>query len=200
MNSDSDQYAMQKKAVTIFASGAGSNAENCIRYFKDHASVAVNLIITNNPDAGVIAVAEKYLIPCIIIRKEEWKNIQHVITVLQQHKTDLIVLAGFLSLVPPELIRAYRHRIINIHPALLPAYGGKGMYGKFVHAAIIKNREKESGITIHEVDEIYDHGKILFQCSFAINDNDDAAAVEKKARALEYQYLPEVVEKLCLSL
>ncbi|MFI5172281.1 MAG: phosphoribosylglycinamide formyltransferase [Chitinophagales bacterium] len=198
MNSASDKLMKEKKNVAILASGTGSNAENLIQYFDGHPSIRIALIVTNNKDAGVIKIAEKYNIPYRIFLKQEWWDTFNIIYVFEGFKIDLIVLAGYLSLIPTEFIEAFKNRIINIHPALLPKYGGKGMFGNHVHRTVLYNKEKETGITIHEVDEIYDNGKILLQEKIPIAPDDDARSIEKKVRQLEYKYLPLVVEKLLL--
>lgn len=200
MNSDFEMHvAGGDHRIAIFASGAGTNAENCIRYFRTHASIYVALIVTNKPTAGVIEVAERYGIPYMIQETWDDEGAELLLSRLAQHRISFILLAGFLSLVPNELIRKFTGRIINIHPALLPAFGGKGMYGKRVHAAVYAAGVGESGITIHEVDEEYDHGKILFQAKVAIDGQDTPASIEEKVRALEYAHLPAVVEKLLLT-
>lgn len=185
--------------IAIFASGAGTNAENCIRYFKTHASIYVALIVTNRPEAGVIEVAERYGIPYVVRKLKEESEVTEMLQMLNAYRIDMILLAGYLSLVPLPLIAAYPHRIINIHPALLPKYGGKGMYGRKVHEAVFASGDAETGITIHEVDEIYDHGAIIFQAHTPITSDDTPASIEEKVRALEYMHLPHVVEKLLLT-
>ncbi|MBK7442116.1 MAG: phosphoribosylglycinamide formyltransferase [Bacteroidetes bacterium] len=195
MNSDSDK----KIRLAIFASGAGSNAENCLRYFQNHDDISIPLIVTNRSDAGVLAVAKKYHVHAEIITNAEWKHPEQGLKLLQQYQIDFILLAGYLALVPQLLINTYRHRIFNTHPALLPDFGGKGMYGKHVHEAVFQSGERETGITVHEVDEVYDEGRILFQVSIDITENDTPATIEQKVRELEYAYLPGFVEKLLLS-
>lgn len=189
------QQTENKLQIAIFASGSGTNAENCMRYFADHSKIAIALIVTNNPEAGVIKRAEKYNVPVRILENHAMKNPEIIISELQSQKIQWIVLAGYLKLIPTKLIEAFSQRIINIHPALLPKYGGKGMYGHRVHEAVFTNKEKESGITIHYVDEHYDNGDIIFQKSFAISETDTPKSIEKKVRELEMIYLPEVIEK-----
>ena len=181
--------------IAIFASGAGSNAANLIQYFGDKNNFNIALIVCNVPTAGVIAIAENHHIPVLLIEKDRFFKGDGYLSILQEYKIDFIVLAGFLWKVPVNLIQAYPNRIVNIHPALLPQYGGKGMYGANVHNAIIANKEKETGITIHIVDEIYDNGKILFQEKCAISVDDTADTVAQKVHALEYAYFPQQVEK-----
>lgn len=199
MNSGSEIVSVNKKHVAIFASGAGSNADNLIQYFKFHPSIKIALIITNNKEAGVIKIAEKNFIPHRVCIKRDWVDPFNIIYELEGFKIDLIVLAGYLALIPAELTEVFKHKIINIHPALLPKYGGKGMFGNHIHKTVLENNETETGITIHEVDEIYDNGKILFQQSISIDSHDTPESIEKKVRELEYKYLPVTVEKLLLS-
>ncbi len=186
---------MQKMAV--FASGTGSNAQKIIGHFSDPSKKGVvALIITNNPKAGVLQIAEKAGIPSLIIEREQFLRGEGYISHLKAKEIDFIVLAGFLWKVPQALIDAYPGRIINIHPALLPKYGGKGMYGNFVHQAVIDAKEPESGITIHYVDEHYDHGDIIFQARCAIDSNDDTNSLIEKIHALEHKHYPMVVEQV----
>ncbi|HET9057767.1 MAG TPA: formyltransferase family protein, partial [Chitinophagaceae bacterium] len=152
----------QTTHIAIFASGAGSNAHAIINYFRNSSVVKVALIVSNKPEAGVLKIAEKENIPSLLIEKERFFRGDAYMNELKEKKIDFIVLAGFLWKVPSMLIKVYPHKIVNIHPALLPKYGGKGMYGSRVHEAVIANKEKESGITIHYVDELYDHGSIIF--------------------------------------
>lgn len=151
------------KKIAIFASGSGSNAENIIQFFAKNPEISVNSIFCNVPGAYVLERAKKYNIPAYVFNREEMKNPEKVLRQLQEQEIDFIVLAGFLWLMPPCITAAYPNRIINIHPALLPAYGGKGMYGEKVHEAVIAAGEKESGITIHYVNEHYDEGAPIFQ-------------------------------------
>lgn len=195
-----DTPQKNKIRIAIFASGNGSNAENCIRYFRNAAIAEVVLVVTNNPEAGVIRRAEKYNVPLRIFNKEAWRNPEHILTQLQSFQIQLIVLAGYLKLIPSEIIQAYPQRIINIHPALLPKYGGKGMYGQKVHASVIANQEKETGITIHYVNEEYDKGDIIFQKSFPVASDDTAETIEKKVHAMEYTYLPKIVEQIAVGI
>ena len=199
MNSDSEQKQTTIKKIAIFASGAGTNAENCIRYFEKNPNIKVQLIVSNKKEAGVISIAEKNNIPHKIYEKKDWEDVEKIIQELNYFEIDLILLAGYLALIPKELIHAFPHKIINIHPALLPKYGGKGMYGKNIHKTVLEQLEKETGITIHEVDEVYDNGKIIFQRSVEILPEDTIITIEHKVRKLEYYFLPRVVEKLLLS-
>lgn len=189
------------QSVAIFASGAGSNAEKIIQQMNIAAETGtknftVNLIISNRPTAGVLAIAAKYHIDTFIIEKEPFLNGDGYVNELTARGIQFIVLAGFLWKIPLTLIKAYPNKIINIHPALLPKYGGKGMYGDKVHQAVIAAGEKESGITIHYVDELYDHGNIIFQAKCTVEQNDTAATLAKKIHQLEHQHYPAVIEKL----
>ncbi|MEI9935459.1 MAG: phosphoribosylglycinamide formyltransferase [Ferruginibacter sp.] len=189
---------MDQQAVTsiaIFASGAGSNAQKIIDHFRNSDSIKVALIVCNKEGAGVLSIAEKENIPSLLINKERFFNEDAYLSELKNHAIDFIVLAGFLWKIPSLLIKAYPNRIINIHPALLPKYGGKGMYGYFVHEAVIDSKDKESGITIHYVDEQYDHGNIIFQEKCLINENDTPDSLAKKIHALEHLHFPRVVEE-----
>lgn len=184
------------KKIVVFASGAGSNAAKIIRYFHHHNTIRVALIVCNKPGAGVIKIAEKEKTPVLLIEKEKFFHGDAYIKELQQLGVDLIVLAGFLWKIPPAFIKAFPGRIINIHPALLPKYGGKGMYGRFVHQAVIDNKETESGITIHYVDEVYDHGKIIFQATCPVEANDTASSLAEHIAILEHEHYPKVIERV----
>lgn len=182
------------KKIAIFASGSGSNAENIIHYFKDSASVEVTMILTNNASAGVIERGKRLDIPVVVFSRNNFSQSDTVIRLLKNNETDWIILAGFLWLVPENLIRAFPDRIINIHPALLPAYGGKGMWGHHVHEAVVRNGEKESGITIHYVNEHYDEGEVIFQAKCEVAPADTPESVAQKVHELEYRYFPGVIE------
>jgi formyltetrahydrofolate-dependent phosphoribosylglycinamide formyltransferase len=182
--------------IAIFASGTGSNAQKIIDHFRNHASIQVSLIICNKRGAGVLSIAEKENIPSLVIEKEPFFSGDAYTGKLKEAKIDFIVLAGFLWKIPTALIKAFPGRIINIHPALLPKYGGKGMYGNRVHEAIIANGEAESGITIHYVDEIYDHGQIIFQAKCPVLPNDTAITLAKRIHRLEHAHYSTVIEKL----
>lgn len=181
--------------IAIFASGKGSNAKTIIDYFKDHPQIEVSLIVCNNPRAGVLEIAEEEKIPVLLLNKKEFNETGYA-DELRKYGISFIVLAGFLWKVPPALIQAYPDRIVNIHPALLPRYGGKGMYGQAVHEAVVTAKEKESGITIHFVDEIYDNGTIIFQATCEVGENDTWDAVAKKVQELEHRHFAPVIEKL----
>ncbi len=184
------------KNIAIFASGAGSNAQKIIDHFKQSNIARVSLILCNKPGAGVLQIAEREGIPSVIIEKEPFFHSDHYIKVLQEARTDLIVLAGFLWKVPANLVQAFSNRIINIHPALLPKYGGKGMYGHFVHEAVIGAGEKESGITIHYVNEKYDDGATILQERCVILPEDTPASLAQKIQVLEHTWYPVIVERL----
>ncbi len=181
--------------VAIFASGEGTNAENLFSYFANDTRIKIKLIITNNQNAGVVARAEKFKKNVQIVSKQALENYTHqLIEFLKVEKIDLIVLAGFLLKLPEDFIKAFPDKIINIHPSLLPKYGGKGMYGNFVHNAVIENKETESGITIHFVNEEYDKGNIILQAKCGVDDNDTIQTLSQKIRKLEFEYLPKAVE------
>jgi len=186
----------KKIKIAIFASGNGSNAENIINHFKNHPKIIVELVLTNNHKAFVIERVKKYNIKCIIFNKDDLYNSNNVLNILKENNIDFIVLAGFLWLVPISIISNYNGKILNIHPALLPKYGGKGMYGMNVHKAVIENKEKVSGITIHHVNENYDEGNIVFQKEIEISSNDTPESLAEKIHKLEYQYYPLVIENV----
>lgn len=179
--------------ISIFASGAGSNAENIIDYFKKNRSIKIALIVCNKPNAGVVEIAKSNNIPILLIKNEDLYNPSSLMEVLKKHNIKWIVLAGFLKKIPSEILNLYQQKVINIHPALLPKYGGAGMYGTKVHASVIANQEKESGITIHFVDEIYDHGEIIFQKNVALDSNENMESLAKKIHQLEHKYFPSVI-------
>ena len=183
------------KKIVIFASGSGSNAEKIILHFNKKKNVNVVGVLTNNPNAKVIEKAKKYNVPAIVFSKEEL-NEGKVADLVNQMQPDLIVLAGFLIKFPDQIIHQYPNKIINIHPALLPKYGGKGMYGMRVHQTILDNNEKETGITIHFVNEHYDEGGIIFQKQINIEDCKIPEEIAKKVQQLEHEHFPEVIERL----
>ncbi len=185
--------------IAIFASGAGSNTQNIIDHFRNHSFIRISLIICNKPGAGVLAIAEKEKISFLLIEKERFFHGDAYINVLSEKKIDLIVLAGFLWKIPVTLLKNYQGKIINIHPALLPDFGGRGMYGNYVHEAVLAAGKKETGITIHYVDELYDHGKIIFQAKCGISENDTAASLAQKVHLLEHAWYPGVIEELIVS-
>lgn len=181
--------------IAIFASGTGSNARKIIEYFKDNQQVQIKLVVCNKPGAGVIQIASENNIPVLMINREEFLNGSAYVDELNNAAVDFIVLAGFLWKIPEVLIQHFRNRIINIHPALLPKYGGKGMYGSKVHEAVIAAGEKESGITIHYVDEHYDNGDIIFQATCPVVENDTPDSLAEKIHQLEHANFARVVEE-----
>jgi len=186
---------MNKKAsVAVFASGGGSNAEEIFKYFQNHREIGVSLLLTNNSQAQVIERAKKYDIPSEVFTKDDFIPNGKVLRLLSEKNVTHIVLAGFLLLIPEFLIHAFPDKIINIHPALLPKYGGKGMYGDKVHAAVKKAGEKCTGLTIHLVNEKYDDGRILYQAKCDINETDTPIDIAKKVLKLEHAYYPKVIE------
>ncbi len=185
-----------KTNVAILASGNGTNAENIIKYFKDNANINIALIITNRKDAKVIKRAENHNKPVKVIETDQWNKPEIVLNVFKKYNIDFIVLAGFMILVPAFLIKEYPGRIINIHPALLPDFGGKAMYGNKVHKAVINENKKESGITIHYANEKYDDGNIIFQTSCKVPENATPESLAEKIHQLEYEYYPKVIECL----
>lgn len=185
-----------KKRIAIFASGSGSNAQKIMEHFKKSNEAEVSIVLTNNADAYVLQRADNFEIPSHIFDKAEFRDTNHIVEILKNLQIDLIVLAGFLWLIPKNLLEAFPNKIINIHPALLPKYGGKGMYGDKVHTAILENGETESGITIHFVNEKFDEGEIIHQSKFKIEPHDDLEMVKFKGQQLEHQHFPKVIENL----
>ena len=182
-------------SIAIFASGTGSNAQKIIAQFKNDTSIKIALIVCNKPGAGVLSIAARENIPSLIIERKKFEA-DGYLTELKNYKIDFIVLAGFLWKMPAVLIQVYPDKIINIHPALLPKYGGKGMYGSRVHEAVINAKEKESGISIHYVDEIYDHGRIIFQATCTVDENDSPDTLAKKIHELEHRHYTAVISSL----
>lgn len=188
------------KHITILASGTGSNAREILRYLKNKPDVNVGLIVSNRSDAGVLDVAAEHHVPSVVLSKAELNDPNYLLPLLQEYNTDLIVLAGFLLLIPAYLTKAYPDKIVNIHPALLPKFGGKGMYGKHVHQAVKDAKETETGITIHYVNEHYDEGRIIFQANTAITENDTPDDIAQKVHQLEHRHFPEIVYNLLLNM
>ncbi|MDL2231600.1 phosphoribosylglycinamide formyltransferase [Porphyromonadaceae bacterium OttesenSCG-928-L07] len=183
------------KKIAIFASGSGSNAENIISFFQDSPDITVDSVYCNVPDAYVLERAKKWNIPAHIFTREELKTPEKVLKQLQESEVDYIVLAGFLWLIPSFMTAVFPNRIINIHPALLPQYGGKGMYGMNVHRAVIEAGEKQSGITIHYVNEQYDKGDIIFQATCKIETGDTPEMLAEKIHELEYAHFPQIIQE-----
>ena len=186
------------KKIAIFASGSGSNAENIIQYFAQKPQFCVKSVFCNVPDAYVLERAKKYRIPSFVFNREEFRNPDKVFRQLQEQEIDFIVLAGFLWLMPSFITAAWPNKIVNIHPALLPAYGGKGMYGHHVHEAVIAAGEKESGITIHYVNDHYDQGAIIFQAKCPVLPTDTPDDLAARVHELEYRYFPQTIEETIL--
>jgi len=182
------------KRIVLFASGSGTNAQRIIEYFKDHATIEVVLVLSNKPKAQVLERATRLKVSAFSFNRTAFYDSSQVLDLLKLNKPELIVLAGFLWLMPESIIKAFSGKIINIHPALLPAYGGKGMYGSHVHEAVVAAGEKESGITIHEVTEEYDKGSILFQAKTALTPEETPESLAAKIHELEYKHFPQVIE------
>jgi phosphoribosylglycinamide formyltransferase-1 len=186
------------KRIAIFASGTGSNAKRIIEHFHYSKQMVarVELVVSNKHDAGVLQIAKKANIPAVVISKAVLNNEPLITHLLENARIDFIALAGFLLLIPDFLIKKFHRKIVNIHPALLPQYGGKGMYGMYVHEAVWKNREKQTGITIHYANENYDEGDIIFQAKTDLEPTDTPETIAKKVQRLEHQYYPLIIEKL----
>jgi phosphoribosylglycinamide formyltransferase-1 len=182
--------------IAVFASGNGSNAENIIRYFKDNEEIRVALIISNKANAYVHTRAKNWGVPSYTFSKDEFEKGDPILEKLREYQIDFIVLAGFLLKISDPILKAYPQRIINIHPALLPKYGGKGMYGDHVHKAVLQAGEKESGISIHYVNERYDEGDIIFQARCPVLPSDTPEELAQRIHKLEYEYYPQVIEKM----
>ena len=181
--------------LALFASGSGSNAQRIAEYFANHPEVEISCILSNRTDAYVLERARMLGIPSVCFSRDDLYASDKVLRILQDYSVNFIVLAGFLWKVPSLLLEAYPNRILNIHPALLPKYGGKGMYGDHVHRAVVENRESETGITIHKVNDFYDEGEILFQARCEVLPSDTPMQVAEKVHALEYRWFPEIIER-----
>ena len=190
------KISILKKRIAIFASGSGSNAQKLMEHFKRSTEVEVALVLTNNPDAYVLQRADSFEIPSHIFDKQEFYKTDNIIDLLKNLDIDLIVLAGFLWLIPKNLIQEYPGRIVNIHPAILPKFGGKGMYGDFVHKAVMEANEPEGGITIHYVNENYDEGEYIYQAKYKIDKGDNLEMIKFKGQQLEHLHYPKIVETL----
>ncbi len=187
---------MRKKRIAIFASGSGTNAERIMSYFKEHEEGEVFIVLSNKFNALVLERAYRFRVNTRIFDRDTFNNTSEIQDLLVSLGIDLIVLAGFLWLIPSGFIRAFPERIINIHPALLPKYGGKGMYGRHVHETVIARGETESGISIHYVNEVYDKGRIILQEKCEIKPGDSSESLARRIHQLEYQHYPLVIEKL----
>ena len=184
------------KRIVIFASGSGTNAENLIKFFHNRDNASVIHVLTNNPHAKVIGRCNKLNVSCLSFSRKDLYNSSKVLDTLKSDNPDLIVLAGFLWKFPETILNEFPNKVINIHPALLPKYGGKGMYGKFVYQAVLDNKEHETGITIHYVNENYDEGATIFQAKCNVELTDSIESIAAKIHELEMEYFPKVLEKL----
>lgn len=184
------------KRIAIFASGSGSNAENIFHYFQKYHQVTVDIFLTNNPNAKVLERADKLGVESFVFNRNVFYNSSLVLDELLSRNIDFIVLAGFMWLVPENILNQYTQKIVNIHPALLPAYGGKGMYGDFVHEAVSKAGETKTGITIHFVNNKYDEGDIIFQKAVDIIPGENPQSIADKVHVLEYEWYPQIIESL----
>ncbi|MCH2229667.1 MAG: phosphoribosylglycinamide formyltransferase [Crocinitomicaceae bacterium] len=190
---------MKKIRIAIFASGTGSNAINMIRFFENHPSIEVGFVLSNKSDAPVLNAAQALGVEVKCYDNKKVADGDFLVSLCQEHKIDWVVLAGYLRLIPTKLIEAFPEKIINLHPSLLPNYGGKGMFGSHVHKAVIENKETESGITIHFVNQEFDKGKIIAQFRCTIAENEGVSDLEKKIRYLEQGYLPTVIQNTILA-
>lgn len=188
------------KKIAIFISGSGSNAENIIQHFSTIKDIEVSMVLSNKADAYGLQRAKNHKIPTFVFTNKEFSGSNKVPLILEENRIDFIVLAGFLCFVPESLTKKYEQRMVNIHPSLLPKHGGKGMYGHKVHQAVVANKEKESGITIHYINEHFDEGEIVFQTRCEVLPTDKAEDVERKVRALEIKHFPKVIEELISTL
>lgn len=184
--------------LVILASGSGTNAENIIKYFKQHSLIKITKVLSNKKDAKVLQRAKQLGIPFESFSRDDFSNSTKVLDILKSN-ADYVILAGFLWKIPENIIQVFPNEIINIHPALLPKYGGKGMYGMHVHNAVVKNKEKESGITIHYVNENYDEGAIIFQEKVKVKPSDSPEDVAQNIHKLEYKYFPKIIEEVILN-
>ena len=184
------------KRIVIFASGSGTNAENLIKFFQNSGNASVIQVLTNNPHAKVLERAKSLKVSTLSFNRIAFTKTDDILNVLRASKPDIIVLAGFLWKFPEHILNEFPNKVINVHPALLPKYGGKGMYGMHVHKAVVENNETETGITIHYVNEYYDEGTIIFQAKCDVSKNDSPQDVANKIHKLEMEYFPKVVEKL----
>lgn len=186
--------------IAILASGGGSNARKIIEYFAESHTAEVVLLASNNSQSGIFTFGPESDLPCVHLSKEQHRDADFLLGLFKAYKVDLIILAGYLKLIPSKLIEAFPRHILNIHPSLLPKFGGKGMYGMRVHEAVIASEEFRSGITIHFVNEVYDEGEILMQKALMIDESWDPQTLQKEVQKLEHQYFPKAIEKVCLRL
>ncbi|MEO0895477.1 MAG: phosphoribosylglycinamide formyltransferase [Bacteroidota bacterium] len=186
--------------MAIFASGGGSNARAITQYFENHPFIRPALFLTNNFSSGVLELGRLQNIPVVVLGKSQTKDGKYLAGLLQFHKIDLVILAGYLKYIPAELLTSYQDRILNIHPSLLPKFGGKGMYGMNVHQAVIDAGEARSGMTVHKVNEVYDDGEIIFQAEVLIEKGWTALDLQKAVLTLEHKHFPKVIESVCNSL
>ncbi len=189
---------MNVKKIALFASGSGTNAQNIIEYFSDNENIMVDSLWSNRADAYALKRAESLGVDTFVFNREQFYDTDEVVNRLKDRNIDLIVLAGFLWLIPKKLIREFT--IINVHPALLPKYGGKGMYGMHVHKAVVANGDRESGISVHYVNEKFDEGELIFQASCSVSPEDSPEIVAQKVHKLEYKHFPEVIEQVVAKL
>lgn len=184
------------KNIAIFASGTGSNARKIVEHFQDVDHIKVSVIVSNKSTAKVLQMAADYEIPTIILNRQEFYETENILKKLYAYQVDYLILAGFLWLIPQYLVQSFENQIVNIHPALLPKYGGAGMYGMNVHRAVKAAGETESGMTIHFVDEKYDEGAIIFQAKCLLEEKDTPEDIARKVLALEHEYFPKVIESI----
>jgi|SRR5690625_291188 len=184
------------KNLIILASGTGSNAKAIIEYFENNEEVKISYVLSNNPQAKVLEMAEEKKVPTLVFGRKELYDTDEIFEFLIEQNPDLIVLAGFLWIIPEKIVEAFPDKIINIHPSLLPKYGGKGMYGQKVHQAVLENKEKETGISIHYVNEKYDEGELIAHFKVSLDAEDDLSTIMKKIQQLEHKNYPEIIEKL----
>lgn len=186
---------MQTK-IAIFCSGSGSNAQKIIEYFQNREDIKIAILMSNKADAYALERAKNFNVPTWIFNRNDFYNTELVLEKLKKYEIDYIILAGFLWLIPENLVRNFSEKIINIHPALLPKFGGMGMFGMHVHNAVVANKEKESGITIHFVNAHYDEGNVIFQASCVLTSTDTSEDVAKKVQLLEHAHFPRIIEEV----
>lgn len=192
-------HSKMKKRIAIFASGTGTNAENIIHFFTSHPLAEVVLVLSNSANAAVLKKAARLGVKTVVFDRNDLYESDRIAKLLQENSIDFIILAGFLWLFPESILKDFPNKVINIHPALLPKYGGKGMYGMHIHRAVVENKERETGITIHYVNTVYDEGEIIFQAKTSVSASDTPELVAQKIARLEKQYFPKVIEKIISS-